>query len=329
MQGQTPSHKSREAVRKEAQPPVIINTGLRTDIPAFFAPWLVNRLREGFVLVRSPYAPHSVTRYRLHPDVVDVIGFCTKNPAPMLEHMELLKPYGQHWFVTITPYGPEIEPNVPPKERVMEDFIRLSRIVGANSMGWRYDPIFVSDVYTVERHLAEFERMAQTLEGATHTCVISFIDLYEKVRRNFPEAREVLRADRIELGSEMVRIAKKHGMVLRPCAEGDELAAYGADTSGCMTISTYERAIGERLNAPRSKPSRKECACHLSADIGAYHTCMHLCRYCYANYDVETVKKNISLHDPSSPLLIGHLLPGDNVRSARQESWRERQISFL
>lgn len=308
---------------------MILNTGLRTDVPAFFAPWFVNRLKEGFVLVRSPYAPHSVTRYRIDPEVVDVIGFCTKNPQPMLAHMDLLRPYGQYWYVTITPYGRDIEPRVPPKEQVMEDFIRLSRIVGPDAVGWRYDPIFVSEKYSVERHLMEFERMAARLEGATHTCVISFIDLYEKVKRNFPEAREVSREDRLALGREMVRIAGKHGMVIRPCAEGDELAACGADPSGCMTMAVYEKAIGAKLHPPRIKPARKECACHLSADIGAYHTCMHLCRYCYANDDAETVRRNVEKHDPASPLLIDTLQPGDVIRDAKQESWRERQLSFL
>lgn len=89
---------------------MILQTGFRTDIPGFYSTWFANRLRAGFVLVRNPYDPQSVTRYAINPDVVDLIGFCTKNPAPMLPRMELLRPYGQYWFVTITPYGPEIEP---------------------------------------------------------------------------------------------------------------------------------------------------------------------------------------------------------------------------
>lgn len=88
---------------------MILQTGFRTDIPGFYSTWFANRLRAGFVLVRNPYDPQSVTRYAINPDVVDLIGFCTKNPAPMLPRMELLRPYGQYWFVTITPYGPEIE----------------------------------------------------------------------------------------------------------------------------------------------------------------------------------------------------------------------------
>lgn len=90
---------------------MIIQTGMRTDIPAFYSEWFINRIKEGFVLVRNPYNPVQVTRYSLSPDVVDLISFCTKNPAPMLDKMEHLDPYGQYWFVTITPYGKDIEPN--------------------------------------------------------------------------------------------------------------------------------------------------------------------------------------------------------------------------
>ena len=55
---------------------MIIQTGNRTDIPAFYADWFANRLREGFVLVRNPFNPVSVTKYRLDPEVVDLIVFC-------------------------------------------------------------------------------------------------------------------------------------------------------------------------------------------------------------------------------------------------------------
>lgn len=108
---------------------MIIQTGMRTDIPAFYSKWLLNRIREGFVCVRNPYNPSQVTRYSLSPEVVDLIAFCTKNPAPMLPYLDELKNYGQYWFVTITPYGRDIEPNVPAKEAVMRSFQQLSEVV--------------------------------------------------------------------------------------------------------------------------------------------------------------------------------------------------------
>lgn len=305
---------------------MIINTGQRTDIPAFYAPWLAERLKAGSVCVRNPYNPVQVSRYRLDPSVVDVIGFCTKNPAPMFPYMNLLKDYGQFWFVTITPYGRDIEPNVPDKHRLLDDFKRLSDAVGIQSIGWRYDPIFISERYSAAYHLRAFETMASALDGYTETVVISFIDLYPKVRRNFPKAREVTQEQRLMLGKAMIDIAAAHGMTVKPCAEGDELAPYGADCSGCMQIRDYEKAIGKPLHAPKRKGARKECACYLACDIGAYNTCRHLCRYCYANAEATGVLENSRLHDPESPFLIGGYRDGDVVHDVPQESWVERQM---
>ena len=188
---------------------MIIQTGMRTDIPAFYSEWLVNRIKEGYVLVRNPYNPLQVTKYRLSPKVVDLMAFCTKNPEPMLKYMDILKPYGQYWFVTITPYGKDIEPNVPDKDKVLEDFKRLSDMVGVDSVGWRYDPILTDQIHTAQWHIAEFEKMASSLSGYTKTCVISFLDIYKKVERKFPEARTVTKKDRLWIGKEFIRIADR------------------------------------------------------------------------------------------------------------------------
>ena len=310
---------------------MIINTGQRTDIPAFYSEWFSNRLKEGFVCVRNPYNPEQVSRYRLSPQVVDVIGFCTKNPSPMFKYMNLLKPYSQYWFVTITPYGRDIEPNVPDKHKLIEDFVELSKMVGKNSMGWRYDPIFISDRYTEEYHIHAFEQIASALDGYTETVVISFIDLFPKVKRNFPEAREVEKEQRLRLGKEMIRIASLYGMTVKPCAEGDELSEYGADCGGCMRISDYEKAIGKRLDAPKKKGARAECSCYLTCDIGAYNTCKNLCKYCYANAEPEIVLSQSRLHDPKSPFLIGNYSDGDKIHDVPQKSWvnGQMELSFV
>lgn len=307
---------------------MILHTGNRTDIPAFYTEWFVNRLKEGYVMVRNPYNPEQITKYLLSPKVVDAIAFCTKNPAPMLPYMDLLKDYGQYWFVTITPYGKEIEPKVPEKEKVMEAFKELSEIVGINAIGWRYDPIFISDDYTVKRHIEDFENMANTLSGYTNTCVISFIDLYKKVLRNFPEVREVRKEDRITLAKEFVSIGDKYNMKIVACAEGTELETYGVDCSGCMTVPVFEKAINCSLQVPKIKGARPECGCLLGCDIGAYNTCGHLCKYCYANYDAHTVIHNMKRHNPKSPLLLGELSENDKVHIPKQESWKDMQLKL-
>lgn len=159
---------------------MILHTGNRTDIPAFYSRWFSERLRAGYALVRNPYDPRRVTRYDINPEVVDLIVFCTKNPGPMLSHMDLLHQYNQYWFVTVTPYGREIEPGIGDKAQVMDDFKRLSESTGKNHIVWRYDPIFIDDTYTADRHVEAFERMSRELSGYTGTCVISFIDLYQR-----------------------------------------------------------------------------------------------------------------------------------------------------
>jgi hypothetical protein len=308
---------------------MILQTGQRTDIPAFYADWFFNRIREGFVYVRNPYNPRSVTCYSLSPELVDVIGFCSKNPAPMLDRMDLLKDYPMYWHVTITPYGREIEPNVPDREEVLSSFRRLSSLVGVDRIAWRYDPIFLSEVYTVKRHLQDFEEIARELSGFTQVCIISFIDLYEKVKRNFPEAERVPKEERLFLGKEIIRIAQRYGMLVRPCGEGEELSIYGADCRGCMTEEIWEKAAGTRLIFPKRKPNRDSCVCFLSGDIGQYDTCGHFCRYCYANTSRENVLRNRKAHDPASPLLVGQLEAEDQVHEMEQRSWADRQMSIF
>lgn len=308
---------------------MILNTGMRTDIPAFYSKWFVNRLKEGYVLVRNPYYPSQVTKYYLNNELVDLLTFCTKNPGPMLEHMDMLKGYGQYWFVTITGYGKDIEPNVPDKNKVMDDFKKLSDIVGVDKICWRYDPIFVSEKYSIKWHLETFEKMAKNLCGYTKACVISFIDLYKKVERNFPEAKAVSEAEQLELGKGIIEIARKYGMIIRPCGEGDLLRKYGADTSGCMTKEVFENALHTSLSIPpRSKDIRKDCECLLGTDIGAYDTCMHLCRYCYANTDKRRVYENYRKHNPDSPFLLGESEEGDEIHIAKQYSFVDGQIKL-
>lgn len=311
---------------------MIINTGCRTDIPAFYSKWLMNRIKEGYVLVRNPYYPSKVTKYSLNPNVVDLLAFCTKNPKPILQYLDELSIYNQYWFVTITPYGKEIEPFVPSKSSVIESFQTLSDRVGVNSIGWRYDPIFIGMGFDVKRHIEEFEKIAKKLKGYTQDCTISFLDLYDKVRRNAPDIRPPDKVEQIELAKAFGKIGYENDILIHACCEKNYLAEYGIDCRGCMTQEIVERAIGAKLVPPKIKNIRKECNCLMGNDIGAYNTCMHLCKYCYANYNSKLVRANTKCHIVSSPFLIGSFREGDTIVEAKQKSWKKiesEQISFI
>ncbi len=95
-------------------------------------------------------------------------------------------------------------------------------------------------------------------------------------------------------------------------------------------MEIYEKAIGSRLIIPKTvKSKRAECACIFGRDIGQYNTCGHFCRYCYANADNELVQKNMRLHDPASPFLVGDSMAGDELHEAEQKSWSDDQLSLF
>lgn len=309
---------------------MVINTGCRTDIPAYYSEWFYNRIREGYVLVRNPYYPQQVTRYLLTPEVVDLLCFCTKNPEPMLSRLDELQAFSQFWFVTITPYGKDVEPHVPDADRVMEAFCRLSERVGKHAMSWRYDPVFLDEKYTLDFHMEHFEHMAQILAGSTEQCVVSFIDLYAKTKRNFPGVREVTAQEQKRLVHAFVETGKQYGITIRLCCEHADLARLGADVSGCMTQHVLEHALGCSMNIPKSNAAKREqCSCILGNDIGAYNTCGHGCRYCYANYDEQIVRENMRLHDVNLPFLIGGYREEDVIKDAKQLPWRTGQLSLF
>lgn len=303
----------------------------RTDIPAFYADWLMNRIRAGFVDVRNPYYGHQVTRYKLTPEVVDCLVFCTKNPAPMIPHLDELKAagFGLYFFVTITPYGKDIEPNVPEKSAVIASTRALSEKLGKERVCWRYDPIFVDATYSVSAHIRSFRTMAESLQGVTDRCIISFIDLYEKTKKNFPEVEEVNLSDQQFLAQAFSRVGAETGIHIETCAEKTDLSAYGVESGACVSRKVIENAAGFRLidTLPRQN-LRQHCGCIATHDIGAYNSCPHLCRYCYANYDASLVRKNHAKHNPASSFLIGEAADGDELHEAKQISLRDRQLGL-
>ncbi len=303
---------------------MIINSGSRTDIPAFFNRWFYNRIEEGFVYSRNPFN-NDIYKYSLNPKIIDVLCFCTKNPKPMLKDIDLLQDYNQFWFVTITPYGKDIEVNVPSFKKVMKSFRQLADNLSPDQLAWRYDPIFIDEKHSIDFHIRHFDKMASDLSEYTSSCTISFVDLYRKVLRNFPNAKEVTVPERLAIGEEFSKIAKDYGLQMRTCVEGTILDKFGFDSSGCMTCEVLEKAIGNNLKVPKGKYHIRDCECLFGRDIGAYNTCLHGCRYCYANSNMKLVKKNQKLHNPYSPLLIGEVKEIDVVNEVNEPSYIDAQ----
>lgn len=310
---------------------MIISASRRTDIPTYYSTWFFNRLREGYVLVRNPLNIHQVSKISLNPEVVDGIVFWTKNPIPMLGKLDRLKEYAYYFQFTLTAYGSEVETGIPSKNGVIVPaFQRLSDIIGSDRVIWRYDPIFLSETYTMDYHIRYFEGLAKKLSRYTKKCTISFIDMYRKTQKNVTGlAMSKFPVDlQDELAGKLAEIAHSYGLAIETCSEGIDLEKYGIQHARCIDDRLFAKLIGCSLNVRKDKNQRPECGCVESVDIGAYNTCKNGCLYCYANYSDTAVKSNAGKHDPNSPLLFGSLGPEDKVIEKKMVSYKDFQISM-
>lgn len=292
---------------------MVLNVSGRTDIVAFYSDWFMNRIKEGFVDVRNPFNKKLVSR--IYFEDVDLILFCTKNPIPILDKIEKInKPILFH--VTLTPYKRDIEVNVPPKGKIIEAIKKLSNIIGKDNICVRYDPIFISDEYTLDYHIRNFDKLCTLLNGYVKTIIVSFIDDYKNVRNNykFLRLKEFKESDYEAIGKSFSKSAKNNGMTVQTCFEERNLVEYGFIQADCLGKELAERLTGKTKFKKWKARSGGKCNCVEMADIGAYNTCKHFCKYCYANYDEKIVAQNNKLHDVNSSLLIGKLAEDDIIK---------------
>lgn len=311
---------------------MIISASRRTDIPSYYSEWLINRLKEKYVLVRNPMNIHQVGKIDLSPDVVDAIVFWTKNPTPMLEHLEEIKDYTYYFQFTLSAYGPDVEINLPSKNKIIiPTFRRLSKEIGKERIIWRYDPIFFSEQYSMEYHCKYFEVLASKLGDYTEKCTVSFMDMYRNTERNVKALNCVKDTYemQVELLQRFAEIAKEHGLYIDTCAEIGDFHNIGVEHAHCIDRERIERIGGFKLNVDKDKNQRAECGCVASIDIGAYNTCKNGCLYCYANYSADTVEKNFGKHNPKSPLLFGETDGTDVIKERKVKSLIDNQINLF
>lgn len=309
---------------------MILSVSRRTDMPAFYSKWFFNRIKEGFVYVRNPMNIHQISKIELSPKLIDCIVFWSKNPKPMLPHLDLLKDYMYYFQFTINPYDIRLEQNVPSKSNIIETFKELSDKIGPERVIWRYDPIILTDTITIDYHVKYFEELAKRLQGKTKTCVISFLDLYKKTERNLQNttARELDQNEMVQLAGMLSSIASSYGIKIQSCAEEIELESVGICHGHCIDNVLIEDLLGVRLVVGKDKNQRPECGCVQSIDIGEYNTCSHMCKYCYANFNKDKVVEKSKHHNPDSPLLIGEVGPDDKVSNRKIFSFLSKDSLF-
>lgn len=284
----------------------------RTDIPAFYSNWFINRVKAGFVDVRNPFNQKLVSR--IYFSDVDLIMFCSKNPLPMINKLDTLKvPVLFH--VTITPYGKDVEPNIPDKRLIIEGVKKLSLVLGIDNVVVRYDPIFLSDKYNVDYHIKAFDKLCKNLNGYVNKIIVSFMDEYKNVRsnKNILKYRAFTREDYKKIGEAFSKSAHDNGMSVQTCFEDEDLTQYGFVKGECLSHELAYILTGKKFKSSNVRKEKK-CECVQMVDIGDYNSCMHMCKYCYANYDEKMVSSNFKRHDDNSSLLIGTIQNDDVIK---------------
>lgn len=301
--------------RVEAQAPLIVSASRATDIPAFYADWFMERLRRGYLRWRNPfsgvplYVSFAKTRF---------IVFWSKNPEPMLRHLDELDRMGLGYYFqyTLNDYATEgLEPNVPPAERRVETFRRLSGRLGPERVVWRADPLLITEQTPPEVLIARVAALGDRLAPLTRRLVFSFADIapYRRVKANLRQAgvqaREFTVGEMEETAAALAELNRSRGwgLTLETCAETPDLTRWGVAHGRCVderimtAVSPHDRALREFLGvgseavqedlfsapapaaAPRDRGQRAACGCVRSKDVGEYNTCPHRCLYCYAN----------------------------------------------
>ena len=309
----------------EAQAPVIISASRSTDIPAFYADWFFHRLTVGYSAWTNPFnGVKSFVSY----EKCRFIVFWSKNPRPLLEHLDELKERNIGCYIqyTLNDYEKEgLEKGVPPLEERIDTFKRLVDQLGQGRVIWRFDPLILTDKVSLNDLLQKVENIGDQLLGYTEKLVFSYADiaLYKKVKANLDKSHvnyaEWTTAQMEEFAERLSGLNQKWNYQLATCGEKMDIDRYGIQHNKCVDddlmirfahhdktlmdflgVEVKESLFGTEIvkkKDNRDKGQRQFCGCIVSKDIGEYNTCPHLCEYCYANASKEKAQENYNIHE--------------------------------
>ena len=291
---------------------MIISASRRTDIPAFYADWFINRIGEGYCTVPNPVNPKMTSWVSLNPDDVDVIVFWTRNAKPLIKKLPELDKRGFRYYFqyTILANPRILDPKSPPIQPSIETFKSLSDHLGPERVIWRYDPIVIANQCPSSFHLEKISYIASSLRGYTKRLMISMLDTYHHTEGRMRSLEKeglcvsLLDGERFQsFIKSVVAIAKANGMEIFSCAEEGGLDRLGVASGKCIDDRLIEKVFKIAVTHKKDPHQRPACGCMVSKDIGVYDTCLFNCVYCYATRNPESVRHNILKHDPHSPSL--------------------------
>jgi hypothetical protein len=272
----------------------VISASRRTDIPAFYLPWMMNGFRAGFIDVPNPMYPKNSTRVDTSPQAVEWIVFWSRNYGVYLKQPEFFADYRQFFHFTILTHHPLLEKHHLAEVKALRQVEELARLHGAEKITWRYDPLVFwreGDSLQTNFDPVGFEWLAREIGRiGIQRCYFSIATDYAKFTRRFQRAWRGLEllaklpaeAQRnIQL---MQQICRENGLQLSSCCN-DALVGDGIARAACISGRLFNQLGGAKTVSEAKAPGRKDCGCSRSVDIGNYEQqpCYFGCIYCYAN----------------------------------------------
>lgn len=321
---------------------MIISASRRTDIPAFYPEWFIKRIENGFFYSINPVNTKMVKSYNLSPQEVDAIVFWSKNPEPLMRYLYLLdlKRYNYYFQFTVNDYPKIFEPNVPPIMQRIETFKRLSDRIGEKRVIWRYDPIIISSITSINYHLDKIYNISRRLFGFTDRLMISFVDFYGKVRHRLTKLGKAENVEFIDIIDEQYRedllyltrcireISGEFDLGIFTCAEKYNFDEIGIKHGSCIDVELIKNLFDIKKIYLKDKKQRKECLCGESVDMGVYDTCKFQCSYCYANTSDKRIDNNIKNHNKDGSSLV-EISKDSIIRIEEKDVKKKKQLSFL
>ena len=211
--------------------PVVVSASRRTDIPAFYADWFFERLKRGYSVWTNPF--NGKKTYVAYEDTRFIV-FWSKNPRPLLGHLDELKARGIGCYVqyTLNDYEKEgLEPGVPPLKERIETFKMLVDKLGKGAVIWRFDPLVLTDKISTDQLLEKIGHIGDQLRGYTEKLVFSFADIlsYRKVKakleRSHVRYRDWTKEQMADFAQQLVSMnnAKAWNYILATCGEAADL----------------------------------------------------------------------------------------------------------
>ncbi|MGM0598885.1 MAG: DUF1848 domain-containing protein [Candidatus Rifleibacteriota bacterium] len=289
----------------------IISASRRTDIPAFYGEWFLNRLKAGYCLVKNPFNPKQISKVSLKKEDVAAFIFWTRNPMPFMSAVDKLLKHNYHFgfFVTLTDYPRSIELNKAKTRQVINAIQQLSEKIGSEKIVWRYDPIILSNKFNFAWHLNNFKKLADRVSPYVEACFISFVDFYKKTLLNLKQADQfdvianpLPEPGLVQFLQALEAVCRQHDLPIYNCCEpGEIFDKAGIESPGCINPEWLKKITDKNFNIKKHKGQRKDCRCVFSRDIGAYNTCLHGCLYCYATRNHKPAGQR--KHNPLSEFL--------------------------